>query len=36
LAWNIGTTGMMVSRLDSASASPAQLDSACSTLERWL
>ena len=35
LAWNIGTTGMATSRLESAIASPSAHISPCSTLERW-
>jgi hypothetical protein len=34
LAWYIGTTGITVSRLDSASAAPAQFIMAHSTVER--
>ena len=34
LAWNIGTTGMMTSRLEIAMASPSAHMRPCSTLER--
>ncbi len=36
LAWNIGTTGKIVSRLEMPIASGCTAIIACSTLERWL
>jgi hypothetical protein len=36
LAWNIGTTGITVSRAEIPFASVVAATSACNTLERWL